>query len=95
MLWHAGRDSFQSTERCELDPSLGIMWETGHFWLLIVYLFTAFGDTTPAHLPQRRCTRQSIWMREPEVAGNGKPQAPDALCDRCVRTAWGRRERLT
>lgn len=34
-----------------MDPSLGIMWETGHFWVLIVYLFTAFDDITPAHLP--------------------------------------------
>lgn len=49
MLWHAGQDSAQSTEG-ELDPSLGIMWETGHFWLLIVYLFTVFDDITPAHL---------------------------------------------
>lgn len=70
-----------------MDPSPGIVWETGHFWLLIVYLFTAFHDITPAHLrraeaalpPGEEDAQGSIWTEEPEVGRNGKLQAQGEL----------------
>lgn len=36
----------------ELNPFLGIMWETSHFWPLIVYLFTGFDDNHTCTPPQ-------------------------------------------
>jgi hypothetical protein len=34
------------------------MWETGHFWLLIGYLFTACDDITPAGPRARKLCAQ-------------------------------------
>lgn len=96
MRWHAKEDSAQSG-RGELNPSLIITWETGHFWLLIVYLFIAIDGITPAHLrrakaalhPGKEDAQGSVWLEDLEVAENGKLQAQCELCDSSVRTTWG------
>lgn len=62
----------------ELNPFLGIMWETSHFWQLIVYLFTGFDDNHTCTPPQgrggtaprqRRCASQHLDLKEAERAG--------------------------
>lgn len=74
MFWHAGQGSPQSMV-WGIGPSLGIMWETGHFWLLIVYLFTALDDITPTQLRRAgaalhpgtgRMNRAAFGQRSPE-----------------------------